>query len=142
MPPSTTSPTCAGDAVTGRRARLVAAMGLITDYETTLSRRFMDGVAAIPDLRLWGITDTARIAERTPTFGLTSASRTPARDGTGPRPRGHLLPGMATSTPRRSSSDSAWRTSGGVLRLGFVHYNTEAEVDRTLEALEVITRPS
>ncbi len=30
--------------------------------------------------------------------------------------------------------------SGGVLRLGFVHYNTLAEVDRTLEALDTITR--
>ncbi len=26
--------------------------------------------------------------------------------------------------------------SGGVLRLGLVHYNTAAEVDRTLEAVE------
>ena len=28
--------------------------------------------------------------------------------------------------------------TGGVLRLGLVHYNTAAEVDRTLEALERI----
>jgi len=31
---------------------------------------------------------------------------------------------------------------GGVLRLGLVHYNTAAEVERTLEALERIASPS
>jgi selenocysteine lyase/cysteine desulfurase len=31
---------------------------------------------------------------------------------------------------------------GGVLRLGLVHYNTAAEVDRTLETLERIARPA
>jgi selenocysteine lyase/cysteine desulfurase len=30
--------------------------------------------------------------------------------------------------------------SGGVLRLGFVHYNTAAEVDRVLDELAVLAR--
>ena len=30
--------------------------------------------------------------------------------------------------------------TGGVLRLGLVHYNTAGEVDRTLEALEALVR--
>ena len=32
--------------------------------------------------------------------------------------------------------------TGGVLRLGLVHYNTAAEVDRTLEALEADRAPA
>ena len=31
---------------------------------------------------------------------------------------------------------------GGILRLGLVHYNTAAEVDRTLESVARIARPA
>jgi selenocysteine lyase/cysteine desulfurase len=29
-------------------------------------------------------------------------------------------------------------SGGGLVRIGFVHYNTEAEVDRALDALDAI----
>jgi cysteine desulfurase family protein (TIGR01976 family) len=131
----------AGATVTGRRARLVDAMRVITDYETTLSRRFMDGVAAIPDLRLWGIADVARIAERTPTFGLTNATRTP-REMAQALGRTGIFSWDGHFYAQALIERLGLADSGGVLRLGFVHYNTATEVDRTLEALEVLTRPA
>ena len=95
------------------------AMDLIADHEATLSRRFMDGLAAIPDLRLWGITDTARIAERTPTFGLTSASRTPREMAEALGARRHLRLGrplLCPGTHRAAGSGRVGRRAAPRLR--------------------------
>ena len=100
----------------------------------------MRGLATVAGLRLWGIDDIARVAERTPTFGLTSDRRTPremaeALGRTGIFAwNGHFY--AQALVERLGLADS-----GGLLRVGFVHYNTAAEVDRTLEALEAaVTR--
>jgi cysteine desulfurase family protein (TIGR01976 family) len=128
-----------GNATGSRRERLVRAMHAVTAHEAGLSRRFMDGLASIPGLHLWGITDPARIAERTPTFGITSARRSPLEMATALGEtgicswNGHFY--AQALIERLGLADS-----GGVLRLGFVHYNTAAEVDRTLDALDVIAR--
>ena len=76
-------------------------------YETTLSRRFMTGVAAAPGLRLWGITDIGRIAERTPTLS-TSAARSPRKMARNPRLGWASSAGTATSMRRPSSSGWVW----------------------------------
>ena len=131
----------APEGVAGRRARLVAAMDVITTYERTLAMRFMHGLAAIPDLRLWGIADLSRIAERTPTFGLTSATRSP-REMAQALGRAGIFSWDGHFYAQALIERLGLAASGGVLRLGLVHYNTAAEVDRTLEALESITRSS
>jgi len=131
----------APEGVAGRRARLVAAMDVITTYERTLAMRFMHGLAAIPDLRLWGIADLARIVERTPTFGLTSATRSP-REMAQALGRAGIFSWDGHFYAQALIERLGLAASGGVLRLGLVHYNTAAEVDRTLEALESITRSS
>ncbi len=125
----------AGDGVTGRRARLVAAMDIIAAHEAGLSGRFMEGIARIPGLRLWGITDRDRLAERTPTFGLTSAHRTP-REMAEALGRQGIFSWDGHFYAQALIERLGLAASGGVLRLGLVHYNTAAEVDRTLEALE------
>jgi len=90
---------------------------------------------------LWGITDTARIGERTPTFGLTSATRTP-RELARALGRAGIFAWDGHFYAQALIERLGLAESGGVLRLGMVHYNTAAEVDRTLDALEVITRRS
>ena len=121
----------------GRRAELVSAMEAIRAYERGLAERMAAGLASIPGVRVWGITDSARFDERTPTFAVTI-------DGVSPRE-------AATALGRRAIN--AWDgdfyaqalierlglfETGGVLRLGIVHYTTAEEVDRVLEALEAI----
>jgi cysteine desulfurase family protein (TIGR01976 family) len=121
----------------GRRAELVSAMEAIRAYERGLAERMAAGLASIPGVRVWGITDPARFDERTPTFAVTI-------DGVSPRE-------AATALGRRAIN--AWDgdfyaqalierlglfETGGVLRLGIVHYTTAEEVDRVLEALEAI----
>jgi selenocysteine lyase/cysteine desulfurase len=82
-----------------------------------------------------GITDRGRATERVPTVSVSIA-------GVGPRAAAEALgrDGIyvwdgdfyATGLIERLGKAE----SGGVLRLGLVHYNTPAEVDRTLEAVE------
>jgi cysteine desulfurase family protein (TIGR01976 family) len=118
-----------------RRSELVAGMTAIVDYEQGLVRRLLDGLGAIPGVTIHGIVDAARAAERAPTVSISI-------DGVRPR---------AAAASMASEGIFVWDgdfyatglierlgkvDDGGVLRLGLVHYNTAAEVDRALEALE------
>ena len=122
-----------------RRRELVAAMTAIAGYERILVTRLIDGLEAIPGIRIYGISDRARLAERVPTVSITI-------DGVHPRAAAEALgrAGIyawdgdfyATGLIERLGRAE----SGGVIRLGLVHYNTIAEVDRTLEAVAGIAR--
>jgi len=117
-----------------RRRELVAAMVAIADYERDLVTRLIDGLKGIGGVTIHGITDRARFASRVPTVAVSI-------DGVHPRAAAESLGGegiyawdgdfYATGLIERLGKAD----SGGVLRLGLVHYNTAAEVDRTLEAL-------
>ena len=103
--------------------------------------RFLRGVAAHPgDLRFWGITDAARVAERTPTFAhheSTVGRRAEMAEALG---RAGIFAWDGHFYAQALIERLGLAETGGVLRLGFVHYNTVDEVDRTLDALEAIAR--
>lgn len=125
-----------------RRARLLAAMAVIGATERGLARRALTALGEVPGLRLRGIVDPNRLAERVPTFAFTLAGHSPRQ--------------VATELGRRGIA--VWdgdyyayeliralglANSGGMVRVGFVHYNTAAEVDRLVEALgEIALRKS
>jgi cysteine desulfurase family protein (TIGR01976 family) len=123
--------------LTNRRPALVAALDAIRGYELGLWRRLAAGLEAIPGVRLWGIADPARDTERTPTAAITI-------EGTTPRAAAAELGrrGIATWDGDFYATGLIERLgqaeSGGVLRVGLVHYNTEREVDRLLEAIDDI----
>ena len=118
-----------------RRAELVAGMTAIVDYERALVTRLIDGLDDIPGLTIHGITDRGRFDERVPTVSVSV-------DGIHPRAAAEELGRRgifvwdgdfyATGLIERLGKADV----GGVLRLGLVHYNTAAEVDRALEAVE------
>jgi cysteine desulfurase family protein (TIGR01976 family) len=121
----------------GRRQQIVAGMRAIQAWEAELADRLLRGLGAIPGVRIHGIADPARIVERTPTVAVTI-------DGTTPRAAAEALghQGMFTWDGDFYAQALIERLglfeTGGVLRLGLVHYNTPAEIDRLLEALERI----
>jgi cysteine desulfurase family protein (TIGR01976 family) len=125
-----------GDAPPGasRRERILAGMTAIRSYEMDLYRRLVDGLEAIPGLRLYGITDRERFDERTPTAALTLA-------GIAPRDVAEALAaeGIAVWDGDFYATGLIERLGltegGGVVRIGLTHYNTAAEVDRLVEAL-------
>jgi len=120
-----------------RRSELVAGMSAIVDHERALVARLIDGLASIPGLTIHGITERARFAERVPTVSMSidrvhprAAAETLARRGIYAWDGDFYATGLIERLGKAGS--------GGVLRLGLVHYNTTDEVDRALEAVEDI----
>lgn len=117
-----------------RRGRLVAAMRAVAAYEEGLGRRLLNGLAAVPGLRLWGPPGTTG---RVPTFAFTIEGHAPDRVAAHLAERGvfawsgHFY---AVEVVERLGLAEA----GGLVRVGLCHYNTEAEVDRLVEALRAM----
>jgi cysteine desulfurase family protein (TIGR01976 family) len=128
-----------------RRAAIVAAFEAIHHYEHGLMERLIAGLVQIPKLKLYGITDPARFAERCPTLALRvvdqstnqAADQTPLALATKLGERGFFTWDgnyYALNLTERLDVEK----SGGFLRVGLVHYNTVEEVDRLLVALRQI----
>jgi len=118
-----------------RGDRVRAGMTAIRAYEMSLYRRLADGLEEeVPGLRLYGITDRSRFDARTPTAALTI-------EGHAPRAISEALgrEGIATWDGDFYAKGLIERLglaeSGGVVRIGLTHYNTNAEIDRVVGAL-------
>lgn len=120
-----------------RRAALIAAMEASRQYERGLSERLIQGLLQIRGLRLYGISDPARFDWRTPTVGVTLAGRTPYAVAEQLGKRGIFTwhgNFYALGLTQRLGVES----TGGLLRIGLVAYNTIDEIDSLLNALEDI----
>jgi cysteine desulfurase family protein (TIGR01976 family) len=124
--------------MTGRRLEAHAGMAAIRAYEMPLFERLLDGLESIPGARVWGITDRARMGERTPTAAVTFAGHTPREVAIALGDRG-----IATWWGDFYAVGPIERLGlepHGVLRIGLTHYNTADEVDRLLRELHAINR--
>ena len=122
-----------------RRAKLDAAFRDIAAYESALTARMLDGLAEVPGMTLYGITDPALAGERTPTFTFTLPGITPRQVCEQLAQRGIL--GWDGNYYALGIMDRlGLEGRGGATRLGFLRYTTEEEVDRTLEAVGEIAR--
>lgn len=122
-----------GDGPT-RRARLTTAWEQLQAHERALSERFLRGATAVPGLRVYGVTDLERLDERTPTFAVSLAGYTPEQVARRLGEAGvYVYHGHYYAVAVMERLGLLER--GGLVRIGFVHYNTAAEVDRVLELL-------
>jgi cysteine desulfurase family protein (TIGR01976 family) len=122
--------------MTGRRRNAHAGMAAIRGYEMELFERLLTGLERIPGARVWGVTDRARFAERTPTAAVTF-------DGITAEAVSAALGERAIATwwgnfYALSVTERLGLEPAGVLRIGLTHYNTSAEVDRLLDELAAI----
>jgi cysteine desulfurase family protein (TIGR01976 family) len=130
-----------------RRAAIVAAFEMIHRHEHALMNRLITGLSQIPQLKIYGITDPSCFAWRCPTLAVRVVHQTPnqTQDQTP----------LALATKLGDRGFFTWdgnyyalnlterldvEKTGGFLRIGLVHYNTVAEVDRLLAALKEIVR--
>jgi cysteine desulfurase family protein (TIGR01976 family) len=120
-------------AAAGRRAAIEAAFRGIEAHEQELSRRAVARLAAVPGLTLHGIGDPARVAERTPTFAFTHARRTPSELARFLAGRGIFT--WSGNFYALALTEALGLEPRGVLRAGFLHYNTVDEVERLGDAL-------
>jgi cysteine desulfurase family protein (TIGR01976 family) len=121
--------------VRDRRAALLAAYGSTVAYERTLLTRLIAGLLAIPGLRFFGISDPKRFAERCSTVSFRLAKGTPTEAATFLGERG-IFTWDGNFYALNLTERLGVEKSGGVLRVGLVHYNTTQEVDRLLAALK------
>jgi selenocysteine lyase/cysteine desulfurase len=120
-----------------RRAQLLAAMHAIREYELELTERLINGLLKVPGLTFYGISDHERFAWRTPTVSVRMAGRTPRELAERLGERGIFCWDgnyYAVNLAERLGVEA----SGGMLRIGLVHYNTPEEVDALLVALRDI----
>ena len=118
----------------GRRLQLKTAMRAIRGYEMGLFAELIEGLGSIPGVHIWGITDRARLGERTPTAAITF-------DAISPRNAAEALGRRGITTwdgdfyAQALIERLGLFETGGVLRIGLAHYTTAAEIERLLTAL-------
>lgn len=120
-----------------RRAALQSAFAAIKQYEHELAERLIFGLMQIPGLTLYGIKEASRFADRTPTVSIRIKGHSPRDLAAKLGDRGFFVWDgnyYALSLTERLGVEQ----SGGMLRIGLVHYNTLEEVDRFLDALREI----
>lgn len=117
-----------------RRQRLMAAYKAIGEHDAALTGQFLRALEAMDGVRLFGIAD-GRL--RTPTFAVSVAG-VPAHDVAARLGEqgifvwaGHYY---AVEVMRRLGV----LDEGGLVRIGFVHYTSDEEVDRVARGLAAI----
>jgi cysteine desulfurase family protein (TIGR01976 family) len=118
----------------GRRLELKKGMTAIHAYELELGRALLSALESVPGLHLYGLTDPDRLEDRVATFSFRLKDLPPrvvaeklAKEGI------YVWDGnyyALNVTERLGVEDS-----GGMVRVGAVHYNTLEEVERLKAAL-------
>jgi selenocysteine lyase/cysteine desulfurase len=99
--------------------------------------RLIQGLSAIPGLKLYGISDEKRFDRRCPTIAVRVEGHTPLELATRLGERGFFTWDgnyYALNLTERLDVEK----DGGFLRIGLAHYNTAEEVERLLAALREI----
>jgi len=121
-----------------RRARLRAAMEAIQLYERGLSERLITGLLGLSGLTLYGIRESERFDRRTPTVSLRMTAGSPRELATRLGEAG-IFTWDGNYYALELTERLGVETTGGMLRVGLVHYNTAEEIDRLLAALARIS---
>jgi cysteine desulfurase family protein (TIGR01976 family) len=119
-----------------RRDRIRSAMQVIGAYERALSERFLAGISTLPGVTLYGRHASGG---RTPTFAVSV-------EGMHPRAVAESMGALGIFVwaghyyaievmDRLGVADQ-----GGLVRIGFVHYNTADEVDRVVSVLAALSQ--
>jgi cysteine desulfurase family protein (TIGR01976 family) len=121
-----------GRAGASRREALVSAYAAIQAQENALTRQFLTGIRSIPAWKVWGITDPNQLERRVSTFGVTHRQREPADIAAAFAAQGLFVWHGHFYAARLI--ETLGLAPHGMIRIGFLHYNTTEEVDRVLEA--------
>jgi cysteine desulfurase family protein (TIGR01976 family) len=123
------------DHFSGRRLHLKQAMSAIREYEFGISRALLETLQETPGVHIYGLGDEKRLAERVPTFSFTLQGWSPRQLAESLAKEGiYVWDGnyYALAVTERLGLEK----TGGMLRVGPVHYNTVEEVTRLREALQ------
>jgi len=128
-----------GDTFSGRRLLLKQAMTAIRAYEFESARAMLAVLHDIPGLTIYGLDDIRRLEERVPTFSFTVQGWHPLQLATKLGEQGiYVWDGnyYALAVTERLGLEE----SGGMVRIGTVHYNTLDEIARLKNTLAAILK--
>ncbi|MBQ4834617.1 cysteine desulfurase-like protein [Pseudoalteromonas sp. MMG010] len=120
-----------------RREQLTVAFAKTKKHEMALSEHFLTRLAAYPKIKLLGIDDVTRLAQRTPTFALTF-------DGIAPRKvseflgQQHVCVWDGNFYAQGLCEQLGVLDKGGVVRIGCMHYNTIDELDKLFDLFDAL----
>ena len=123
-----------GYRLSGRRLHLKQAMSAIRAYEFEVSRAVLDALAEIPGVRLYGLDDVRRLEERVPTFAFTLKGWHP-RQVADELARQNIYVWDGNYYAINVTERLGLEETGGMVRVGPVHYNTLEEVKQLKETL-------
>lgn len=116
---------------TDRRAALLAGMATITGYEAGLAATMLEGLLASPKVKLYG---PATLDGRVPTFGFTVDGQAPDAVAATLAASG-ICAWSGNFYAREAIIRLGLEASGGLVRVGLMHYNTADEVGHLLAVL-------
>lgn len=119
----------------GRRLTLKQGMCAVQEYELSISRSLLETLKSIDGLKIFGIADPTRLYERVPTYSFTLRDLHPSEVAKQLAETGIFTWDgnyYALAVTQRLGLEE----SGGMVRVGPVHYNTLEEVERLKQALK------
>jgi cysteine desulfurase family protein (TIGR01976 family) len=122
-----------------RRSALLAAYRVTHEHEMALLAKLMQGLQRIDGLRIFGITDPAKFDQRCSTVSIHFNGHTPTEVATFLGECG-IFTWDGNFYALNLTERLGVQSTGGLLRIGLVHYNTAEEVDRLLAALREFSR--
>jgi cysteine desulfurase family protein (TIGR01976 family) len=117
-----------------RREKIIGAYAAATDYENKLTLKLIEELSQFKGLRIHGITDNGRIDDRVPTVSFTHANFSPIEIAK-TLGQNNICAWSGHNYAYEVVKHLGIDEEHGVLRLGIAQYNTEAEIDRTVEVL-------
>ena len=121
----------------GRRLYLKQAMASIRAYEYELSHALLDVLEETPGVTIYGLTDRRRLEERVPTMSFTLKGWHP-RQVAEALDQHNIYVWDGNYYALAVTERLGLEASGGMLRVGPVHYNTVSEIEQFGQALRAI----
>lgn len=122
-----------------RGQRLQAGLAAIADYEQELSLQLVRGLQALEGVTIHGITSSDAMSRRGPTVAFTHARHAPAAIARALAAE-NIFAWSGHNYAVETARSLGIYESGGAVRIGPVHYNTAAEIDRLIEVLDACLR--
>jgi cysteine desulfurase family protein (TIGR01976 family) len=120
-----------------RRGALLAAYRATRQHEMSLLSQLIPALLAIPGLQFFGITDPKRFNDRCSTVSVRLPKRKPVEVAAFLGERG-IFTWDGNYYALNLTERLGVEQTGGLLRIGLVHYNTSEEVERLLTAVREI----
>lgn len=116
------------------REQLEVAYQACRDYEEPLTYKLIAGLKEIPNLEIYGITNSKRMHERVPTISFRINGEYPS-DIAKTLAEHRIFVWHGHNYAYEPVRQLGLPLDEGVVRVGLAHYNTEAEVDRLVSVL-------